>query len=238
MTTIRVTAERGGAMPQPARSIARRVLLACGPLSSLLYVATDIIGGLRYEGYSFNSQTISELMAVGAPSKPLVDPLFLAYNALVLAFGVGVFRDAGGRKRALRISGVLLMVYAALGLTGPTLFPLQAPRGLGGVADDVPHIVLTAVLVVLLLLAFAFGASTFGRGFRAYSIVTLAIVIAVGALSGAYGARLAAGEPTPGLGIVERIDVYACLLWIAVLGIALGRRRLAVSYAAANVAGS
>jgi hypothetical protein len=211
-------------------------MLACGPLSSLLYIATDLIGGARYEGYSFNSQTISELMAVGAPSKALVDPLFLIYNALVLAFGVGIFRDAGGR--ALRVTGALLIVYGALGFTGPTLFPLQAPRGLSTLADDLPHIVLTGVLVVVLLLAFAFGAVAFGRGFRTYSIVTLAIVIASGALTGAYGVRLAAGEATPGLGIVERLDVYACLLWIAMLGMASFRRLPAGSYAAARVAES
>jgi hypothetical protein len=48
--------------------MARKVLLVCGILSSLLYVATDILGAMRFEGYSYTSQSISELMAVGAPS--------------------------------------------------------------------------------------------------------------------------------------------------------------------------
>jgi len=62
------------------RGTLRTILLACGILSSLLYVATDLLGGTSYEGYSFSAQTISELSAIGAPSKPLVGPLFLTYD--------------------------------------------------------------------------------------------------------------------------------------------------------------
>jgi hypothetical protein len=79
MTTIGMTPDLRRTMARPGRSgsMVRQVLLACGILSSLLYLATDVLGGLRYEGYSFTSQAISELMARGAPSEPLVDPLFL-----------------------------------------------------------------------------------------------------------------------------------------------------------------
>ena len=77
--------------------MARKTLLVCGILSSLLYVATDVLGGMRYPGYSFTSQAVSELMAIGAPSEAFVDPLFIAYGVLVLAFGVGVLREGVGR---------------------------------------------------------------------------------------------------------------------------------------------
>jgi len=201
----------------------RQLLLSCGILSALLYAATDLIGGLRYEGYSFTSQAVSELMAVGAPSEPLVDPLFIIYGLLALAFAVGVVREAAGRNRALGITGALLIAYSAVGFTGPTLFEMH-PRVAGAVADDTPHIVLTAVLVVLTLLSIGFGAFALGKRFRLYSFATLAIMIALGALSGRYGAQIAAGEPTPGFGIVERILIYSSLLWMAVLAVALLRR--------------
>lgn len=67
-----------------------RLLLACGVLSATHYVATDLLGGLPYPGDSFTSEAISELVATGARSEPLVDPLFLPYGVLALAFGVGV----------------------------------------------------------------------------------------------------------------------------------------------------
>jgi hypothetical protein len=46
----------------------------------------------------------------------------------------------------------------------------------------------------------------------------------MGALSAPYGVRLAAGEPTPGLGILERAMTYSSLLWVAALALALLRR--------------
>jgi hypothetical membrane protein len=201
----------------------RTALLACGILSSLIYLATDVLGGMRYPGYSFTSQAISELMARGAPSEAFVDPLFLVYGVLALAFGVGAFREGAGRGRALRITGALLIAYAAVGLSGPTFFEMS-PRGTGAVDGDLLHIVLTGVLVLLLLPAMGFGAFAFGKRFRAYSAATLLIVVAFGGLTAPYGARLAAGQPTPGFGILERIHVYAFLLWVAVLAVALLRR--------------
>jgi len=43
----------------------RKLLLICGILSSLLYVGTDILAAMLYEGYSYTSQSISELGAIG-----------------------------------------------------------------------------------------------------------------------------------------------------------------------------
>jgi hypothetical protein len=225
MTTIGMTQGRGRTTARQARThgIVRQTLLVCGILASMLYAATDVLGGMRYEGYSFTSQMVSELMAVGAPSERFVDPLFIAFGVLTLAFGVGVFREAGSRNRALRITAVLVIAYAAVGITGPTLFEMH-PRGSSGGASDLPHIVLTGVLVVLTLLAMGFGAFALGKRFRLYSFATILIMIVFGALAGSAGARLAAGEPTPGFGTLERINIYSSLLWSAVLALALLRR--------------
>src|SRR5688572_30106040 len=116
MTTIGTTRDSDRTMAQPVQTgrIARQLLLVCGILSSLTYVAADVLGGVRYEGYSFSSQAVSELMATGAPSEGLVDPLFVIYGVLALAFGVGVYRE-GARRSSLRITGALLSAYAAIG---------------------------------------------------------------------------------------------------------------------------
>jgi CubicO group peptidase (beta-lactamase class C family) len=211
------------AQPVLSRSRGRRALLASGLLSSLLYAATDVLGGLRYGDYSFTSQAVSELMAVGAPSEPFVDPLFVAYGVLTLLFGVGAFREAAGRNSALRLTAVLLIAYAAIGLTGPTLFEMHR-RGIGSVSSDLPHILITGALVLLTLAAIASGAFALGARFRVYSFATLLAVVVLGVLVVPYGSRLAAGQPTPGFGILERINIYASLLWVAVLSFALLRR--------------
>ena len=201
----------------------RRALLLCGLLSAFVYLAADIIGGLRYKGYSFASQAVSELMAVGAPSERVVDPLFLAYGVLVAAFGLGLLWEATPRERGLRTAGLCLTVYGAAGLTGPTLFEMHQ-RGTSDLRGDLPHIVLTGILVVLVIVAIAGAASALGKRFRLYSYATLLTMLLAGAASAPYGARLAAGEPTTGFGIIERVDIYASLLWIAVLALVLLRR--------------
>jgi hypothetical protein len=208
------------------RSIARRTMLGCGVLASVLYVLTDLLGGfLHYPGYSFNSQMVSELMAAGAPSEHFVDPLFMLSGALSLAFAVAIIREAADH-RALRIAGFLFLAYAVIGLTGPTLFEMH-PRdsGLTGWQDK-GHIILTAVIVILMLLTMGFGGAALGGRFRVYSIATIVIVVAFGLLAAPAGMRLAAGKPTPWFGIIERVNIYASMLWFAALAVALLRTRM------------
>jgi hypothetical protein len=205
------------------RSAARQMMLKCGAASLAVYAVADLVGGLMYPGYSFSSQMVSELMAVGAPSERFVDPLFLLCGGLSVAFAVGVFREGLDGNRRLRIIGALLGAYGVIGLTGPTLFEMH-PRGSPSLEGDWPHIAITAVLVLLTLTAIGFGAFSLGRRFRSYSLVTLLIVVAFGALAAPAGKRFATGEPTPGFGIIERINIYSSLLWFAVLGFALLRR--------------
>src|SRR6187402_2232339 len=144
-TAVRATEIASGRWPatrgEHTSSAFRNALLTCGILAPVLYAATDVLGGLRYEGYSFSSQMVSELMAKGAPSESFVDPLFMAFNVLVLAFGVGVVREGAGWSRALQIVGALLCLHAIAGFSGPTLYEMS-PRGTGGAGSDVPHIVL------------------------------------------------------------------------------------------------
>ena len=60
--------------------------------------------------------------------------------------------------------------------------------------------------------------------FRIHSLATILIMITFGALAGSSGARLAAGQPTPWFGVIERINIYTSLLWVAALAAALLRR--------------
>ena len=55
--------------------------------------------------------------------------------------------------------------------------------------------------------------------FRLYSFATIATVIVFGALAG-FLARPTPG-PTPWLGLAERVNIYATMLWMAVLAISL-----------------
>lgn len=198
----------------------RKTLLACGILSSLLYVGTDVLAGIRYGAYhSYTSRAISELYAVGAPTKPMVDPLFIAYSVLLMAFAVGVWRSPG-RGRALHVVGAAVAGVAVVGLLTGLFFPMKL-RGTGSVASDAPHIALTLVSVVFILLGIGSAASLFGKRFRLYSVVTLLTVLVFGVLTGSQGGRLAANQATPWIGVTERICIGSYLLWVVVLAMAL-----------------
>ncbi len=200
----------------------RKILLLCGIISSLLYVAIDAFAALRYgEYHSYFSQAISELGAVGAPTKELVDPLFLIYDLLIIAFGVGVWASGQGR-RVLRVIGGLLIGIGVVGLITP---PMNL-RGTSGVSGDLPHIVLTGVILLFILSAIALGASLYGKRWRWYSWATILTILLSGALTGVAAGRLAAHQPTPWLGMAERINIGVYLLWVLLLAIALLRLKL------------
>lgn len=209
-----------GNVERPVHVRAWRPLLICGILSSLLYVVINVLGAMRWEGYSFLSQTVSELSAIDAPSRSVVIPLGIAYQALVIAFGVGVWASAR-RNRALRITGGLLFAYGLLGFAAP--FTPMHLRGEPGSVTDALHIILTTVTVLLIMTSVGFGAVAFGRRFRIYSIATILVVLGFGALAGLQGPRIAAAQPTPWMGLLERICIFGFLLWVAVLAIGLLR---------------
>lgn len=198
----------------------RRGLLLCGLASAILYVATDLLGAMSWQGYDYSSQAISELTAIGAPTRPLLVPLYLAYDLLVIAFGLGVWHSAGAAGR-LRYSALCLLGIGLVGLAWP-FFPMHL-RGAEPTFSDTMHIALAGATVLLILLAVLFAAGPFGRGFRLYSVATLAVMIVFGGLAALDGPRLAAQLPTPWLGVTERINVGAYLLWTAMLSLALLR---------------
>ena len=79
--------------------MARKLLLSCGILASLLYTAMLVFIPLQWPAYSSASQAVSELSAIGAPTRPLWLTFGTMYTLLVVAFGLGVGRQGGGLRR-------------------------------------------------------------------------------------------------------------------------------------------
>jgi hypothetical protein len=198
-----------------------KLFLVCGILAPLLYVATDVLAALRWEGYSYAAQTISETFAIGAPTRPLVLLRGLAYSVLVIVFGLGVWGSAR-EQRPLRVVGGLLVGIAVVDLVAPFVAPMHL-RGAERTLTDTMHIVLASVDVLGILLIIGFGASGFGKRFRLYSIGTILVVVVFGILAGMDGPRIAANLPTPWVGVTERISVFSYMLWLVVFAIGLLR---------------
>jgi hypothetical protein len=196
--------------------------LACGIASSLLYVAMNVIVAGQWPGYSSASQTVSELSAVGAPTRPLWVILALVYTLLVTGFGWGVRMAAGGDRR-LRAAGVLLAIYGASGILW-----IFAPMHLrdvlaagGGTITDTMHIALAVATQVLYLVALGLTAAALGKAFRLYSIATFLVLLAFGIQTFREAPAVGANRPTPMIGVWERVNIGVFLAWMIVLALVL-----------------
>jgi len=200
----------------------QKFLLVCGILASLLYVASDIVSAMSWEGYSYLDQSVSELRAIGAPTRPFLVPVLLVYALLETAFGWGV-RNAAGQKRALSIAGVLLMVLGVVDLAAP--FAPMHLRGTEATLTDTMHVMLTVVTVLLILLIIGFGSVADGKRFRLYSVATILILLVCGAWAFLDAPAIAANLPTPWIGVRERVNIYGFMLWMLVLAVVLRAER-------------
>jgi len=207
----------------PRNVLLKQILLYCGILASLLYGVMMI--AIRYDGYSIADQVVSELSAIGAPTRPLWLRLGFVYQALMIAFGIGVWIMAG-RKRSLRVVAALLLIaYGVAGFIWPfsSMHQREVLAAGGGTMSDTMHLILSGVTVPSNLLILGFGAAAFGKGFRIYSIATLVVLLAFGTLTGMGAPDVQANLPTPWLGIYERILIFAFLVWLVVLAVILLR---------------
>ena len=208
----------------------RKVLLSCGILSSALYVAVAIIVPTQWKTYDNASQVISELSAIGAPTRELWSVLATPYTFLILAFAWGVLKSAGDNRR-LRIAGWLLFAYGALGFLWP-FAPMHLRETLaagGGTFSDDMHIALAAVTQTIYLIALFMTAAALGKGFRNYSLVTFLVLLVFGVLTFIESPGLAKNEPTPMIGVWERINIGVFLIWVVVLAVVLWSRKSVIS---------
>lgn len=208
------------------------LLLSCGIAAPLCYVLTDVLLAMRWEGYSYRDQTISELNAIGAPTRTLSIVLGIVGYAFLVAFGVGLWRSTAAGRR-LRVAAGALIALGVFAWFGVSFFAMHV-REAEETLTDTLHVAQLAVAGPLLLVIIGLGAATFGRRFRLYSAVTVLLMLGFGAWSGTYGADVAADVATPWVGVIERISVYSYQLWIGVFAVTVLARVLGCAPAAAH----
>jgi hypothetical membrane protein len=157
----------------------REILLICGILSPALYAIADFVAGTRWVGYSFRDQTISELGAIGAPTRVLFSALLVVVYGLMVAFGSGIWKSAGGSRR-LKIVGGLLFGLGILALTAGQFAPMQQ-RGTEQGPTGAMHLIEGMLAMLMTFTAMAVAATVFGTGFRIYTIATILLALSVGA---------------------------------------------------------
>jgi accessory gene regulator protein AgrB len=82
---------------------------------------------------------------------------------------------------------------------------------------------MATVTVLLMFLSIGFGAAAVGKGFRFYSIATILIFIVFGILTFAEAPNVDKNLPTPYIGLWERINIAAFMVWMLVFSAILLR---------------
>lgn len=195
-------------------SLAQKLLISCGILSPLLYLATDWLAGKLLKGYSFTAQSISELSAAGSPTRSLVVSLTLVAGLFMIAFGIGVWQVIGQTFLPRIVSGLVIGNVIA-GLVAAIFFPNRfGERPVFGS----PGVLLMFFSVLFFVLAMVIGAMAFSGWFR---IVSIAIPLTYILLAILRFATSSTGENILLVGAQERTMSYSFLIWVMALAIYL-----------------
>jgi hypothetical membrane protein len=199
----------------------QKLLLICGILSPVLYAVSDMLAGMQWEGYSFRDQTISELGAIGAPSRPLFAALLLVVYGLMVAFGAGVLKAAGGNRR-VRVVGGILVALGVIALTAGQFAAMRLRGDEQGLTGTM-HLVEGMLAMLVIFTAMGIAAATFGTRFRLYTIATIVLALGFGLWAALEVPTIEQGLATPWIGVKERIFWYGYQSWFIVLALALLR---------------
>lgn len=206
-------------LAQPGALGQWRPLLLSGALSSLVYVANVVVGGLLTPGYSHVRNAVSELTQAGAPHAVALGLPYALSGLLLAAFGAAVCLVSYRTSRRVFTGGLLIGLFAVQAVLLGTVFP-QDPLGAPLTFPGTMHLVLVGVsvpLIVSAILLIGFGldrAVSRWRHFRLYSMVTVLLMFAGGVLT-----PISIAGDVEALGLAERVTQMAYLTWFTLFSI-------------------
>ena len=194
-----------------------------GIFAPLFYIIPTIVGGLLRPGYSHLTNSVSDLLASGAPNKiPLMIP-FTVYPILLSVFGFGLFAILRSKPLPLNSpTGLIgfILIGASMGVLGiltMTVFP-QDPIGTPMTTPGLLHLILVGIqaisaMAAILLIGFWFRSNGLS-GYFIYSIISFAVLIITGVIS-----MIGATQGSQYIGLFERLNVGAIVQWLVVIGL-------------------
>lgn len=196
------------------------LLLSCGLIASILYLITDLLAGRLTRGYSFSVDSMSDLGASGATTRPLVLVLTFVACIFMVAFGVGLWRIADQSNWG-KIVSILLLVHAISGFVSTLFFPNRL-----GVRPEfgTPGVLLMFLSVLCFVFAMIFGALAFQGWMRVISIAIPALYIILALIRFA-SAAISKGSAVVLIGVQERSMAYSFLAWVFCLALFLFQSR-------------
>lgn len=214
-----------------------RIFHICGVLgivSLASYTAAVVFAPLAYPGYDWMSQAVSDLSAMGAPSRELWNRLafFHAPCGLACATATAIYVARNRAWSPLFRTGIYLFALMNwLSAVGYQLFPLaEAGKEITGFSSFMHVYVVTTGVVLSSIASLACIAAA---GARSKGPKPLAVAAGIALALMFVGAVGTAVVPTRYFGVVERCSVFAAVGFNAILGLSLARGKLAQHSAAA-----
>ena len=185
-------------------------------ISFLSYTTAVVFISLAYLGYNWMAQAVSDLRASNVPSLVLWNRLSALYNVCEVVCATVVCIGMQGRRTKLLRTGIALFIVMEWILTvGYRMFSLS-DSGYAGAFQDVMHMAVTTVVVLLSIVSLSVIVVAGERDRRCRGACA---GIALGMmLVGALGMKLV---PAEYFGVVERFSVFAATGFNAALGIHL-----------------
>jgi hypothetical membrane protein len=196
-----------------------KLFLACGTLAPLFYLGTVLFGSHNYPGYSPLLQSVSELIAKGAPGKTVLDVVFSVCGMLTALFSFGIqllanralspLARQAARLGAFTLAGISLLGFSTL------LFPMDPPSGshsLFGIIHIVSACLMSAgsLPAIFLIACWLYDQPNFS-GLARYSFFTSGLLLVVGSIT-----ALIYFSDFYLLGVFERLTFMIFFQWLLV----------------------
>ena len=199
------------------------VISLFGIIAPLFYIIPTIVGGLLRPGYRHLSNSVSDLLASGAPNRTYLMIPFTGYPVFLSVFGFGLFAILRSKPPPLNSQTGLIgfiLIGASMGILGiltMTIFP-QDPHDTPMTTPGLMHLILVGVQAVsamaaILLIGFWFRSNGFS-GYFIYSIVSFVVLLITGIIS-----MIGVTQGSQFIGLFERLNVGAIVQWLVVIGI-------------------
>lgn len=195
----------------------QKLVSAAGLSAPLLYFCIVLIGGSITPGYDHLALPVSALFAAGALYATPISIGFVAYNLLLLFFGLGLFLGKWRKPWQLRLAAAMVLLNGLFGIV-IELAPMDA-QGTTVTATGIVHMVLAGLLVVTCMAAMGLAALGWhaekrSPAFTRSTLVLLAIMFVSGAI-----AAIAAAQNWPLMGVYQRLTIGAYLIWIGAIAL-------------------
>lgn len=197
----------------------KRYWFLSGMLAGFLYLLVDVIGGLRAEDYSFVERAVSELTQAGAEGVLGLKVTLFLFTVLGMVFWY-TFSSKFRSNKKLRLAGKLLFVTGLMTALTGTVLPMD-PIGAKATTAGILHLVLTGISAVIVLplvpvIGIQLSKEIRWSLFKYYSFITVGVMIIFGGLT-----PVVIMKNITLMGLFERLNVYAYLLWVSVLSFKL-----------------